>query len=155
MILGGTKGGFPEQDIAVSYEQMITDGKFINISPWTVENPHPGFGKDPNILNEYGHSQYPMWVDNPDGSTNRIIVNSKEEYEALIKPKQSIPAAADWAAAPKLKQDGPTLAEYIAAGYKASDYPPIGYASKSTEEEIKTAIVMETADKANPWPTNK
>jgi len=79
-------------DLIVPFEQMVTDGININVNPWTVENPHPGFGKDPNILNEYGHTEYPMWVDNPNGSLdasgkpNRIIVGSKEEYEAL-QPK--------------------------------------------------------------------
>ncbi len=29
-----------------------------------------------------------------------------------------------------LRTDGPTLAEYVAAGYKAENYPPRGYASK-------------------------
>lgn len=74
-------------DLTVPYEQMITDGININVNPWTVENPHPGFGKDTNILNEYGHTEYPMWVDDPADKTKRIIVNSKAEYEALIAPK--------------------------------------------------------------------
>lgn len=74
-------------DLTVPYEQMITDGININVNPWTVENPHPGFGKDPNILNEYGHTEYPMWVNDPADNTKRIIVNSKEEFEALSKSK--------------------------------------------------------------------
>jgi hypothetical protein len=35
-----------------------------------------------------------------------------------------------------LRTDGPTVAEFVAAGYQASDYPPAGYASRSTDEEI-------------------
>ncbi len=76
-------------DLAVPYEQMITDGININVNPWTVENPHPGFGKDPNILNEYGHTEYPMWVDDPKEAGKRVIVKDKAEYEALIKPAAS------------------------------------------------------------------
>jgi hypothetical protein len=55
-------------------------------------------------------------------------------------------AAIPWEdnAAP-LRQDGPTVAEYVAAGYKAASYPPAGYASRSTPEEIAAAIA---ADKA-------
>ena len=39
-----------------------------------------------------------------------------------------------------LRQDGPTIAEYVSAGYRASNYPPDGYASRSTDEEIAAAI---------------
>lgn len=39
-----------------------------------------------------------------------------------------------------LRDDGPTIAEYVAGGYSASDYPPHGYASRSTPEEIADAV---------------
>ena len=35
-----------------------------------------------------------------------------------------------------LRTDGPTIAEFVLAGYQADDYPPKGYASRSTDEEI-------------------
>lgn len=38
-----------------------------------------------------------------------------------------------------LRTDGPTVSEFITAGYKASNYPPEGYASRSTAEEIDQA----------------
>ncbi len=44
-----------------------------------------------------------------------------------------------------LKTDGPTVAEYVAAGYLASNYPPAGYASRSTAEEIAAAVEAEKA----------
>lgn len=40
----------------------------------------------------------------------------------------------------ELKTDGPTVAEYVAAGYPARNYPPAGYASRSTADEIAEAI---------------
>lgn len=40
----------------------------------------------------------------------------------------------------QLRQDGPTIAEFVAAGYLAANYPPAGYASRSTAEEITAAI---------------
>lgn len=40
----------------------------------------------------------------------------------------------------ELKQDGPTVAEYVERGYLAKNYPPSGYASKSTAEEIAAAV---------------
>ena len=49
-----------------------------SFSPYSVENPHPGFGKDPNVLNEYGHTKFPMWVDSKI-EKKRVIVNNEEE----------------------------------------------------------------------------
>lgn len=40
----------------------------------------------------------------------------------------------------ELRDDGPTVAEYVSAGYLASNYPPEGYASRSAPEEIEAAI---------------
>ena len=39
-----------------------------------------------------------------------------------------------------LKLDGPTIADFLAAGYLAVNYPPEGYASRSSQEEINAAI---------------
>jgi hypothetical protein len=44
-----------------------------------------------------------------------------------------------------LRTDGPTLAEYVAAGYKAENYPPTGFAVKpaanaSSLEDRVTAL---------------
>lgn len=44
-----------------------------------------------------------------------------------------------------LRDDGPTVAEYVAAGYRAEHYPPQGFACRSTPEEIAKAI----AEQAN------
>jgi hypothetical protein len=108
-------------------------------SNYTLSNPHPGFGKDPNILNEYGHTKYPMAI----GS--EIAHNAMEE--AQIRDKSSEPKAA----AEPLREDGPTIHEYVAANYPASTYPPKGYASKSTPEEIDEAI---KAEAAKGWGTS-
>lgn len=42
-----------------------------------------------------------------------------------------------------LRDDGPTVAEFVAAGYRAANYPPSGYASRSTPEEIAEAITAQ------------
>lgn len=42
-----------------------------------------------------------------------------------------------------LREDGPTVAEFVAAGYPAINYPPRGYASRSTEDEIAAAIAAQ------------
>ncbi|MGY2365996.1 hypothetical protein ACW9IO_25870 [Pseudomonas azotoformans] len=46
-----------------------------------------------------------------------------------------------------LKLDGPTIAEFVEAGYQAVNYPPKGYAARSSQEEIDAAIeAQEIAD---------
>lgn len=49
----------------------------------------------------------------------------------------------DGKASAGLREDGPTVAEFVAAGYKASGYPPEGYASRSTREEIDAAMTAQ------------
>lgn len=116
-----------------------------NFGKYSLTNPHPGYGKDPNILNEYGHTAYPKWI-YPNGRNEPgIVVNNKAEEDKHYKPEEAEPPI-------ELKEDGPTVGEFIAAGYKASDYPPHGYASKSSKEEIDEAVAKEKelAEK-HPW----
>ncbi|MNN68512.1 HeH/LEM domain protein [compost metagenome] len=42
-----------------------------------------------------------------------------------------------------LRLDGPTIAQWLEQGYKASAYPPEGYASLSSQAEIDKAIEAE------------
>lgn len=51
---------------------------------------------------------------------------------------------ARFAPADYLRNDGPTVAEYVAAGYLASGYPPKGYVSRSTPEEIAEAVAAQS-----------
>ncbi|WP_420604457.1 hypothetical protein [Methylobacterium sp.] len=44
-----------------------------------------------------------------------------------------------------LRTDGPTVTEYVAAGYRAENYPPQGYASCSTPDEISAAVALQNA----------
>lgn len=80
---------FPEpKDLPLKFEDMVLDGRPKDFQQWNVSNPHPGFGKDPNILNEFGHTKYPMYV----GS---VIVNNEEEEKverAKLEPKPSVPS---------------------------------------------------------------
>ncbi|KQM78907.1 HeH/LEM domain-containing protein [Xylophilus sp. Leaf220] len=52
----------------------------------------------------------------------------------------------------ELRADGPTVKEFVAAGYQAANYPPAGYASKSTPEEIADAIRAQGAPAVPPGP---
>ena len=137
---------FPEPaDLQLSSNDVILDGRPLSFHKWDVSNPHPSFGKDPNILNEYGHTKFPMWTFSKI-ENKRIIVNN--EMELAQHSEEAKPAEAGWGKPPELKEDGPTIHEYVAAGYLAKNYPPKGYASKSSEEEIKIAVDEEVAAEA-------
>lgn len=45
-----------------------------------------------------------------------------------------------------LRLDGPTIAQWLEQGYKASAYPPAGYASVSSQADIDKAIEAEGND---------
>lgn len=49
-----------------------------------------------------------------------------------------------------LRTDGPTIAEFVAAGYPAANYPPAGYEPNSTAEEIAAAVAAEAPTKTKP-----
>lgn len=53
---------------------------------------------------------------------------------------------------PPLRADpskGPTVQEHVIAGYDAHSYPPVGFDSKSTDEEIRAAQDAQDADPEN------
>ena len=71
---------FPEpKDLDIAFVDRIGDSRPKTFQQYDVSNPHPGFGKDPNILNEFGHTKYPMWVGNK-------LANNAEEEAALRNP---------------------------------------------------------------------
>lgn len=78
---------------------------------------------------------YPKMI-YPDGPTDEngkpnvgIMVTSAEEEKARMSDK--------------LKTGGPTIEQWVADGYKASDYPPKGYAANSSANKIKAAVEAE------------
>ncbi len=66
-------------------------------TPFGASNPHPGFGKDENIANEFGHTEYPKYVHTFDEkgkiTDSKLVANADEEAEAegytvaWVKPK--------------------------------------------------------------------
>lgn len=77
---------FPEpKDLEVDFVARTGDSRPVSFQKWDVSNPHPGYGKDPNILNEYGHTKYPMWVGN-------VIVNNEDEEKAARSETAKAPA---------------------------------------------------------------
>lgn len=65
--------------------------------------------------------------------------------DSFFKATGHLKATAEpvWPSAPR--EDGPTIAEWVVAGYSAGVYPPSGYASKSTQDEIDAAVAAEKA----------
>ncbi len=112
-----------QQKVASAMPQFAKD-----FAVYGVSNPHPGYGIDPNILNVFGHTKYPMFIEKPNSGGEKVIVNNEEEENAILGIVK------------ELKQDGPTIDEYVAAGYDPVNYPPKGYAPKSDEKEVKAAI---------------
>lgn len=68
------------------------------LARYTVSNPHPGFGKDPNILNEYGHTVYPKWVDSKSEGKRVLVANAEEEaiHTGQVESAPVKPAADPW-----------------------------------------------------------
>lgn len=71
-----------------------------------------------------------------------------EETDEDATAAFSVPEGSDEPLKEGQREDGPTVAEYVAAGYLAENYPPTGYASRSTPEEIAAAIATAKADAA-------
>jgi hypothetical protein len=66
------------------------------IGTYTLDKPHPGYGKDDNIINQLGHTVYPKWVYPSGNSAPGVIVNSvEEEAEAMSGKVEKQPAAKD------------------------------------------------------------
>lgn len=53
-----------------------------------------------------------------------------------------------------LRQDGPTIQQFVESGYRAENYPPDGYASRSTDAEIAAAIKAQS-ERDNPPPASQ
>ena len=89
-------------DLKLPFKDMVLDGKNHIFSKYDVSNPHPGYGTDPNILNEYGHSVYPKMI-YPQGQTYPgVIVNNQAEEDEILKPapvEQPAPTNNPWPAA--------------------------------------------------------
>jgi hypothetical protein len=79
------QASFPEPKSLKLLE--IGDGMDHIQKKYTLENPHPGYGTDPNIINEYGHTLYPKWIDSKiEGK--RIVVNSPMEEAQHTEVKE-------------------------------------------------------------------
>lgn len=74
-----------------------------------------------------------------------VEVTEREAVNFLHRGKARLATADDGVDVDALRTDGPTVAEYVAAGYPAANYPPEGYEARSTDDEILAAIAAEEA----------
>lgn len=72
-----------------------------------------------------------------------VEVSEAEAVSLLHRDKARLATAADGVDVPDT--EGPTVEEYVAAGFRAENYPPEGYASRSTDDEILAAITAQEA----------
>ena len=82
-------GAFPEHHVPML--QIGVSDKDQRTVVYSLENPHPLYGKDPNIINELGHTIYPKMV-YPKGKTEpgQVVRNAKEEAEVMGKPHEEV-----------------------------------------------------------------
>jgi hypothetical protein len=105
----------------------------------TVSAANPGAQIADHIGGETGMVDEPLYVEISDEHNAAIEeAEQKKLDEADLAAQETAEHGAKQPEAPegKLKEDGPTIAEWVAAGYSADAYPPSGYASRSTPEEI-------------------
>lgn len=74
-------------DLEVDFVNRIGDSQPKSFNMYGPANPHPGFGKDPDILNEYGHSAYPKMVYPQGKNAPGVAVNNAEEEHAALNPE--------------------------------------------------------------------
>lgn len=81
-------------------------------------------------------------------TVKKTLEDAVAELLELQPARQPKPEAADEVTGPVLdanglRTDGPTVQEYVDHGYLATGYPPSGYASRSTPEEVAVAIAAQ------------
>ena len=53
------------------------------VKPYGPGNPHPMYGKDPNIINECGHTHYPKWIIVASGE--KALAKDAKHEKALLE----------------------------------------------------------------------
>ena len=94
----------------------IGDSKDNRTVKYSLENPHPMYGKDPNIINELGHTIYPKMIYPQGRDFPGIVVHSaREEAELLNKEPEEVKAENHSSAADEIEELEKKLAEKKAA----------------------------------------
>lgn len=109
--------------------------------------PRIRFTSNPKLPDDLKHLGYQKGteVDLPQDQCDRWVRRNVAEYVTGV--------LVDNEAGPRT--NGPTIKEWVDAGYKAADYPPNGYEAKSSPEEIERAVAAEAAAGNAPKPVEQ
>lgn len=98
----------------------------------------------------------PVVINKSDFNPETMTLSETAAIEAVVPVTihdNTAPGSVDVTVTPgELRTDGPTVAEYVERGYQATAYPPAGYASRSTADEIAAAIEAQKPKDAPPAP---
>lgn len=89
--------GWKDQNIDVL--EIFSEAHKKDFNKYSLANPHPGFGKDPNILNEYGHTEYPKRIHSKIENQKVTVNNPTEEAKHLgkkVEDKKKPAKTDDW-----------------------------------------------------------
>ena len=79
--------------------EIFSEAHKKDFNMYSLANPHPGFGKDPNILNEYGHTKYPKRIHSKIENQKVTVNNPTEEAKHLgkkVEDKKTPAKTNDW-----------------------------------------------------------
>jgi hypothetical protein len=62
---------------------------------YSLDKPHPGYGKDPRIINQLGHTTYPRWAYPNGNQAPGVIVQTEAEYDEVMGELSDKPKS-DW-----------------------------------------------------------
>ena len=85
------------------------------------------------IRNPLAHSDG-AGLEDCDSVTGMVPTAYADKFDVIDEPE-----GCSWQGAGP-RDDGPTVTEFVAAGYRDSNYPPEGYESRSTDDEIANAV---------------
>ena len=90
-IIDNVGGEWSDKNIDVLEIYSPTHNK--SFGQYSLSNPHPGYGKDPNILDELGRTEYPKKIFSK-VENKRVTVNNptEEEQHTGKKTKEQKPA---------------------------------------------------------------
>ena len=93
-IIENAGGEWSDKNIDILEIYSPTHAK--SFGKYSLANPHPGYGADPNILNELGYTEYPKWVDSKIENKRVVVNNPTEEASHTGEPaKVQKPASTD------------------------------------------------------------
>ena len=106
-------------------------------------------------VKKLGGSDAPSKTTGEDEGEHQDQQDASSESEGATQAQEASPQETQqhkWKEGDPWKDSGPTLGEYMDAGYKADTYPPRGYTDKRTDDELKAASVVEEHDPLRERP---